>query len=320
MSITITWDDVQHQCRRIADTWRGTAECVYGVPRGGTVPAAMVATMLEVPILAGPLKPLAELHPLDLARDVLVVDDIIDSGVTASWFAARHFDTLYASERAPDTDAPRLGSWAVFPWEVWLDDAAGVDRDERHGPTDAVRRLLQFVGEDPDREGLLDTPARVIKALGEMTAGYGEDAEAVLGKTFDPVGYHDMVVLTGCAFTSMCEHHMLPFTGTATVGYLPNEATGRIVGVSKLARVVEIYARRLQVQERMCEQIADVIERVLEPGGVGVVLSASHACMGCRGVKQPEARMFTSTMRGAFRDQASTRAEFLSLAYGRHQT
>lgn len=178
--------------------------------------------------------------------------------------------------------------------------------------TQAVKVLLKMVGEDPDREGLRDTPERVCKAWLEMTDGYAITDEQSLATVFDE-HTDQMVVLTGIAFHSNCEHHLLPFTGSATVGYVPNL---RVVGVSKLARVVYQYSRRLQIQERMTEQIADAIHRVLAPKGVGVVVRAHHGCMSCRGVQQPATLMTTSAMRGCMYDEADTRAEFLALANG----
>lgn len=176
----------------------------------------------------------------------------------------------------------------------------------------AVRVLLaRVVWEDVTREGLLDTPGRVVKALGQMTEGYGQDPVEILGTTFDTDGYDEMVVLRGIDFVSLCEHHMLPFTGTAAVGYVPGD---RVVGLSKLARVVDCFARRLQIQERMTKEIADAVMNVLEPKGVGVVVSAHHSCMGCRGVRKAGADMVTSSLAGVMRYDPAARAEFLALA------
>lgn len=173
--------------------------------------------------------------------------------------------------------------------------------------TKAVRLLIQSV-DDPDREGLQDTPLRVIKALKEMTTGYNEDPALILSKTFNE-RCDDMIVVTGIAFTSLCEHHMLPFTGTANVGYIP----GKVVGLSKIARLVDCFARRLQIQERMTAQIADAISQHLEAKGVAVVINGAHACMSCRGVKKAGATMVTSAMHGIFKDNTSARSEFLAL-------
>lgn len=174
-----------------------------------------------------------------------------------------------------------------------------------------VAALLQYVGEDVTRDGLCDTPARVVRAYGEMTSGYAVDVPALLATTFE-ADYTGMVVVNDVDFVSLCEHHLLPFTGVAHVAYIP--AGGRVVGLSKLARLVDAYARRLQVQERMTEQIADAIETALTPAGIGVVLRAQHACMACRGVRKATATMVTSALRGLMFDQDRARAEFLALA------
>lgn len=175
-----------------------------------------------------------------------------------------------------------------------------------------VALLLTHIGEDRGRPGLIDTPARVVRAMLEMTDGYLIDPGELLATTFDEP-CDEMVVVRGVAFTSLCEHHLLPFVGTAAVGYLP--ASARVVGLSKLARLVDCFAHRLQVQERMTEQIASAIDEVLEPLGAGVVVEARHSCMGCRGPRKPEAVMVTSAMRGAFKDVPAARAEFLHLAH-----
>jgi len=177
---------------------------------------------------------------------------------------------------------------------------------------DAVQTLLLYVGEDPARAGLRDTPSRVLRSLAELTQGYQLDPREILERTF-PDEYDEMVVLRGVTFTSLCEHHMLPFVGVASVGYVPAPGAG-VVGLSKLARLVACFAQRLQVQERMTTQIADALEECLTPLGSGVLVEAHHSCMGCRGVRQPGALMVTSSLRGAMRDEPETRAEFLHLA------
>lgn len=178
----------------------------------------------------------------------------------------------------------------------------------------AVSTLLRFLGRDPDTdEGVADTPKRVVKALVEMTQGYRQDPGDILSRTF-AIENKELVVLDGIRFTSLCEHHLLPFTGTATVAYIPNGS--EVVGISKLARVVECYAQRMQVQERMGQQIADAIEKHLKAFGVAVIIRAHHECMGCRGVRQPTATMVTSTMRGALFNNASARNELMLLLKG----
>lgn len=179
-------------------------------------------------------------------------------------------------------------------------------RDEAEA---AVRTLLRWAGEDPAREGLLDTPRRVVEAYRDWFSGYAEDPAEYLERTFEEVaGYDEMIVLRDIEFASHCEHHMAPIIGRAHVGYLP---TDRVVGISKLARVVEAYARRFQVQEKLTAQIATCIEHVLRPRGVAVVIDAAHQCMTTRGVHKTGVSMVTSQMLGSFREDARTRAEFL---------
>lgn len=172
---------------------------------------------------------------------------------------------------------------------------------------DGVKSLLLLVGEDPTREGLLKTPARVVKAFREMTEGYSQDPVEILGTVFDAENYDQMIVLNGIRFTSICEHHLLPFIGTAMVGYIPDQV---IVGLSKLSRLVEVFARRLQVQERLTSQIADSFNEVVHPIGVGVVVKAQHQCMACRGVRKSDSVMVTSKLIGRMRDP-EVRQEFL---------
>lgn len=183
------------------------------------------------------------------------------------------------------------------------------DKPTRDEAESAVRTLLRWAGDDPAREGLLDTPKRVAKAYQDWFSGYAEDPADYLKRTFEEVeGYDEMIVLRDIEFESHCEHHMAPIIGKAHVGYLPD---GKVVGISKLARVVETYARRLQVQEKLTAQIAQVIQDVLQPRGVGVVIEGAHECMTTRGVHKRGVSMITSKMLGSFREDARTRAEFL---------
>lgn len=187
-------------------------------------------------------------------------------------------------------------------------------QDSRHDVTrqqaeDAVRTLLRWAGDDPDREGLLDTPQRVARAYEDWFSGYALDPDDYLARTFEEVGgYDEMIVLRDIEYESHCEHHMAPIIGKVHVGYLPE---GKVVGISKLARVVEAYARRFQVQEKMTAQIANCIQRALAPRGVGVVVVGTHECMTTRGIHKRGVSMVTSKMLGSFRDDARTRAEFL---------
>ncbi len=274
---------------------------VYGVPNGGTHVAVWLAAQYPkefsaIPTVGGGFVP-----------DV-VVDDIIESGKTKEGY--KNWETpFHALIDKPNHDLYK-GMWVHFPWET---DHPSFDHTI--GPVDAVVRLLEWVGEDPKREGLRGTPKRVVKALREMTTGYDEKPETVL-KTVFSEEYDELILCTGIRFASLCEHHMLPFTGVASVGYIPMKTGGspNVVGFSKLARIVHVYAKRLQIQERLTQQIAQAIQDTLKPEGVGVTLRAFHACMGCRGVVQPDASMVTSALLGCFRTDQMARSEFLNLA------
>ena len=176
---------------------------------------------------------------------------------------------------------------------------------------DALKEILSNIGEDPSRDGLLETPSRVAKMYSEIFSGYKEDPDKVISKDFE-LGHNEMVVVKDIPFYSLCEHHMVPFFGNVHVGYIPNKKTGRVVGLSKFARLVEAFARRLQVQERLTSQIADTIDRVLAPDAVGVIIEARHMCIEMRGIKKIGSNTTTSALRGKFIDEPETRAEFLN--------
>ena len=198
--------------------------------------------------------------------------------------------------------------WALEPIRALY---AHAGRPERAEVEAAVRTILRWTGDNPERGGLIETPARVTRALEEFFVGYAQDPSAILEKSFDEIeGYDEMIVLRGVRFESHCEHHMAPILGRAWVAYVPS---GRVVGISKLARVVEIYAKRLQIQERLTAQIANTIDDVLTPRGVGVIIKASHHCMTTRGVHKPDSDLVTSRMLGCFRDNPELRQEFLSM-------
>lgn len=298
------WNDVQAEADRLADRHRsGNYTDVYGIPQGGSFVALMVAERLDLPLTT-----LANHSYSGHDDHILVVDDLVDTGDTARRVLASHsaatltFDALYRKSWSPEHYAPHatnlLDKWVAFPWE----------RDEG-APTDAVTRLLQYIGEDPTRNGLVDTPKRVVKALGELTTGYDTNIADLLAVTFEE--HHDeLIVVSGIPFHSLCEHHMLPFHGHATVGYVPRSG---IVGLSKLARLVEAYARRLQVQERLTTQIADALTHHLNPLAVGVLIHGTHTCMTMRGI-QRQATMTTSKLTGLLRERPDLRHEFLTLA------
>ena len=189
--------------------------------------------------------------------------------------------------------------------------SAALQRPSREAVKEAVRTLLRWAGDDPDREGLADTPSRVMQAWQEYFSGYDQDPTQILQRTFEEVeGYDEMIVLRGVRLESFCEHHIAPIIGQVHIAYLPDR---KVVGISKLARVVEVYGRRLQIQEKLTAQIAGTIAEVLEPKGVAVVVEATHHCMTTRGVHKPGTVMVTSDMLGAFRDDPTTRREFLAI-------
>ena len=186
-----------------------------------------------------------------------------------------------------------------------------VSRPSPDEAREAVRTLIRWAGDNPEREGLIDTPQRVIDAYREFYAGYDEDPDAVLAKTFEEVaGYDDIVLLKNMRFESHCEHHMVPIIGVAHIAYLPDK---KVVGISKIARLLDVFAKRLQTQELMTSQIADVIERVLAPRGVAVVIDANHECMSTRGVHKTQSTTLTTQMRGLFKTDANARAEVMGL-------
>ncbi|MCC6625078.1 MAG: GTP cyclohydrolase I FolE [Deltaproteobacteria bacterium] len=195
----------------------------------------------------------------------------------------------------------------VVPDTVALSEARPTEEEAR----EHVRALLRYIGEDPDREGLLETPARVVRAMAEHFAGYRQEPETYLSKVFEQVeGYDELVLVSDIEIYSHCEHHMVPFVGKAHVAYIPD---GRVVGLSKIARVVDVYAKRLQVQEKLTAQIARALDQILKPQGVAVVVQCQHFCMCYRGVRKPGSWTTTSKLLGAFMNEASTRMELLTL-------
>lgn len=201
---------------------------------------------------------------------------------------------------------------ALTPISPAIGAQPGPDRRPTRAEAErAVRTLIEWAGDDPDREGLRATPERVVRSYEEFFSGYSLDPEDILARTFEETeGYDDMVVLRDIRFESYCEHHMVPILGKAHIGYLPRH---RVVGISKLARILEIFSKRLQIQEKMTAQVATTIDRVLKPQGVAVVVEAEHQCMTTRGIHKPGVSMVTSQMIGVFRDNEATRKEFLSI-------
>jgi GTP cyclohydrolase I len=270
---------------------------LYGVPRGGVSAAYIVQSES---LLRG--------VPCDVVDNPknadILVDDLVDSGKTreryAEQFPSKPFYSLI-TKTEDGSSGYKLGEWLVFPWEG----------SEEKSAEDTVVRLLQFIGEDPKRGGLLETPARVLKAWKHWTSGYGADIKAIL-KTFEDGAerYDEMIAVRDIPFYSQCEHHLAPFFGTATFAYVPDK---RIVGLSKMSRLVDAFARRLQVQERLTAQVVDAFMTELAPKGAACLIKARHMCMESRGVCQQGSETVTSVLRGVFKD-GPVRNEFLSLA------
>lgn len=288
--VELTWGDVHERAKKVAtELLRVRVDDLkaFPVPNGG-VPAALAIQNAYTELGQG-----LSLHIVDSPVNAnVILDDVIDSGATRGRFNKAFF--ALANKLGSDKE---LG-WITFPWERAI---------REDGPQDSVRRMLQYIGEDPKREGLLDTPKRVVKAWDELFEGYKVDPEKLL-TVFESDGYDEMVVLKGIEFVSFCEHHVLPFYGQASIAYIPN---GKVIGISKLARLLEVYSRRLQIQERLCKQITDALDKHLQPLGSACVLEASHSCMTCRGVKKQNSRMITSSLTGTFKTDAAARSEFM---------
>jgi len=276
--IVLTWKQVY---KAIDEVNLHPDSKVYGIPRGGSIVAGLMGCAV------------------DSWEDAdVLIDDINDSGNTAQrWKEATGknvlalFDKTKFSRRA----------WLVFPWEV---------KDTEDDIRETIVRQLEFINEDPAREGLLETPDRIIKSWDTFFGGYKLEPQDVLKTDFGKEKYDQMVVLKDIEFYSHCEHHMVPFFGKARIAYIPNK---RVVGISKLARLLEVFSRRLQIQERLTSEIAHALNDHLKPLGVGVILEAQHMCMTSRGVAKQNSIMTTSCLLGEFKDNAQTREEFLNL-------
>jgi GTP cyclohydrolase IA len=277
--IEVSWNEVFHRLSFFDK--EGIA--IYGIPKGGMITSGFLkkARNCYSPILAD-----------------MFLDDVIDSGRTQEKFRKdfpdKPFVALY-NKLEKDKDI----GWLVFPWES----------EEEKSIEDSVVRQLQFIGENPTREGLIETPRRVIRSWKELYAGYNQDPESIF-KTFVEGACDEMVLLRDVEFYSQCEHHMLCFFGKAHIAYIPDK---KVIGVSKLARLLEIYSRRLQIQERIGQQVTDALMKYLKPKGAACVLEAQHFCMTSRGVQKQGSVMVTSSLKGDFLKNSSTRAEFMEL-------
>lgn len=302
MQLKLTHADVQALAHRTAEAIRqyqqgsnpNAALWAYAVPRGGVPAAYLLQGLVGFHITSDP------------ADADIFIDDLIDSGSTCERYCDEYpGKPFFALIDKREGDVAHVGQWVVFPWEV-------TDEGADDSGTDVITRLLQLIGEDANREGLLETPARVVKAWRHWCSGYGKDAGKLL-KVFEDGAekYDQMVIVKDIPIYSHCEHHLAAIIGTASIAYIPN---GKIVGLSKLSRLADMFARRLQVQERLTDQIADALVEHLQPIGVGVIIKARHLCMESRGVCQQGHHTITTALRGAIKDEAQTRSEFLRLA------
>lgn len=267
MGYIVTWSEISERLKRFDPKLK-----YYGVPRGGMYLSAM-------------------LNPVDTPEEAdIIIDDLLDSGATKERYKKynKPFEVLF------DKQIELKDQWLIFPWET-----------KEEPVEDNVRRILQYIGEDPNREGLLETPKRYIKFLKEFT-----QQKEFTFTTFDSEGMDEMIIVKDIPFYSLCEHHIAPFFGTASVAYIPN---GKIVGLSKIPRCVDLYSNKLQNQERITTQIAEHLNRELNPFGVAVVLKAQHLCMCMRGVKKHDSWTITSKLLGYFKTDAECRNEYFHL-------
>lgn len=275
---------------------------LYGVPRGGVFAAMAVKEQLSR--FLGMYIKLVE----DEKDANVFVDDIIDSGKTRDVVIKRNGSPTIPFVALLDKTVKtnnHPSAWYVFPWER-------MGKPET-GPEQNIVRILEYIGEDPNREGLKDTPARVIRSYAELFSGYQHDPKELCAKIFTDGSCDELVLLRNISFTSTCEHHMLPFVGKAHIGYIPD---GKVLGISKLSRLLDIYAKRLQIQERLTQQITKALDDHLEPKGSACIIEAHHSCMSCRGVLKPDAIFTTSSLTGVFRNDSLARSELLKLIKG----
>jgi GTP cyclohydrolase I len=292
--IQLTWQDVDSLAGRIAAdiSYAFPDQFVvkaYPVPRGGIHALALVREATRSCSRPFKIEVVESLEEADV-----VVDDIIDSGATMERFSSKPFYALIDK---------RVGEsrWWVFPWERMSNE---------DGPEENIRRIIEYVGDDPNREGLLETPSRVIRSYDQLFGGYRMDPTSVI-KTFEDGSCDEMVIMRDCEVFSTCEHHMLPFFGRAHIAYIPN---GKVLGASKLVRILEIFSRRLQIQERLCQQVTATLDSYLKPKGSACVIEAQHFCMTSRGVQKQHSMMVTSSLTGVFLEKGNeARQEFLSM-------
>lgn len=289
--IELNWEEIKH---KIEDFCRTTPlslrfEFVYGVPRGG-IPVAILFSEIAGLRLLENLSDFFEKHK---KSRVLIVDDVIDSGKTRMKYKDYEFYAVWNKKIDGD-------DWVEFPWERM---------SQEYPVEDSVIRMLEFIGEDLSREGLKETPKRVVKSWEFLFSGYQQDAKDHL-KLFDSEGYDEIVLLKDIEIYSVCEHHLLPFFGKCHVAYIPDK---KVLGISKLARIVDIFARRAQIQERIANQVTSFLMKELKPKAAACIIEAQHLCMLMRGVQKQNSVMVTSSLKGAFMEKLEAREELMRL-------
>lgn len=296
MQVKFTDAEVWKLCVKLSDKIKRTIngkpgyyDGIVPIPRGGRPVAERLSELLNLPILTHHTK------------KSLVVDDVIDSGKTIGDYHNCHRAVLLVKNNLTNEVnyyAEKVEGWIVFPWE-------NTDEDM----TSLLSRIVQYLGEDVNRDGLKETPKRILASWKHLFSGYNKDPKELL-KTFDKDTYDQMVLLKNIEFYSMCEHHMMPFFGSAHIAYIPND---KVIGISKLARLLEVYSRRLQIQERIGEQVTSFLTKELNAKGAGCILEARHLCMTARGVEKQHSVMITSSLKGSMLEDQKTREEFLAL-------
>ena len=291
----LSWSDVVHRARVIAERidliFAKRAVKIYGVPRGGVYAAQSVMSFIEGDAY------LVE-EPDD---DCIFIDDVLDSAKTRDNIATEYdYDIPFYTLVNKQAEKSLQGIWVSFPWERM---------NKENAPTENIRRLIEYIGDDLNREGLQETPERVIRSYGKLFGGYKQNPKDII-KTFKDDSCDEMVVIKNIEFFSTCEHHMLPFFGKAHIAYIPK---GKVIGISKLIRILEVYTRRLTIQERICQQITGALQGMLKPRGAACVLEAQHFCMTARGVEKQNSIMVTSSLTGVFKESKETRNEFINM-------
>jgi GTP cyclohydrolase I len=303
--LNLNWEDVTLRAGNVTsmikafyeDNWSKATKRLklYGIPHGGIYAAQLVRE-----VLYNFHRIDSQLTETEIAADIFI-DDIVDLGVTRDRYKKEYPNIPFlALVDKLGRDSNLKQHWIVFPWERMID---------KQGPEENIVRILQYIGEDATREGLKETPKRVIKSYEKLFGGYKVKPQDII-KTFKEDTCDEMVLVKNIEFYSTCEHHMLPFFGKAHIAYIPD---GELIGVSKLAHLLEIYARRLQIQERLGQQITEVIDNMVKPLGAACILEAQHFCMTSRGVQKQNSIMITSSLTGVFKNSPEARAEFLSM-------